>query len=66
MTRPVPRIASFFRELKRRKVYQVTAAYVLLAAAGLELVDILVPSTSLPEFNEHGSSPDASCRQATG
>ncbi len=37
--------------MKRRKVYQVTAAYVVLAAAGVELVDILVPDTSLPEWS---------------
>ncbi|MGD2122260.1 MAG: tetratricopeptide repeat protein [Gemmatimonadota bacterium] len=51
MARFRSRLGFFFRELKRRKVYQVTAAYVVLAAAGMELVDILVPDTSLPEWS---------------
>ena len=51
MARLPSRIAAFFLELRRRKVYQVTVAYVLLAAAGIELVDILVPDTSLPDWS---------------
>lgn len=47
---PLSRLAGFLRELKRRKVYQVTAIYVVLAVGGLELLDVLIPSTRLPEW----------------
>lgn len=43
-------IAEFFRELKRRKVYQVSAIYVVLAVGGLEVLDLLIPATELPEW----------------
>ena len=46
----VQSLVRFLRELKRRKVYQVTVVYVLLAVGAMELVDILVPSTQLPEW----------------
>ena len=42
------RLGRFFRELKRRKVYQVTAVYVVLAIGVLEILDLLVPATTLP------------------
>ena len=42
------RVSRFFRELKRRKVYRMTAVYVVLAVGMLEILDLLVPSTSLP------------------
>ncbi|MDX1646443.1 MAG: tetratricopeptide repeat protein [Longimicrobiales bacterium] len=45
---PLRRLARFFGELKRRKVYQVTAVYVVLAVGVLELLDLLVPATTLP------------------
>lgn len=48
---PLRRVASFLRELKRRKVYQVTAIYLVLAVGGLELLDLLIPATSLPEWS---------------
>ena len=41
---------SFFKELKRRKVYQVGVVYLVLAIGGLEFADALVPSTRLPEW----------------
>lgn len=44
------RIVGFLRELKRRKVYQVTALYALLAVGGLEILDLLIPETRLPEW----------------
>lgn len=43
-------ILSFFSELKRRKVYRVAAAYVIVAAGALQLVDLMVPATRLPEW----------------
>lgn len=48
--RLLTRASDFFRELKRRKVYQVTAIYVVLAVGGLELLDLLIPSTRLPQW----------------
>jgi TolB-like protein/Flp pilus assembly protein TadD len=42
------RLSRFLGELKRRKVYQVTVVYVVLAAGGLELASVLLPSTRLP------------------
>ncbi|MEJ2514569.1 MAG: tetratricopeptide repeat protein [Gammaproteobacteria bacterium] len=50
MARPLKRLSTFLSELKRRKVYQVTAVYVVLAVAGMELLDVLIPSTSLPSW----------------
>lgn len=44
------RLRGFLVELKRRRVYRVAVAYVLVAAATLELVDIVVPSTRLPDW----------------
>lgn len=45
------RIKRFFTELKRRKVYQVTVVYVVLTVGSLELLDILIPETALPEWS---------------
>lgn len=45
-------ILDFLSELKRRKVYRVAVAYVLVAAGTLELVDVVVPSTRLPEWSD--------------
>ncbi len=50
MARPFHSIGRFFSELKRRKVYQVTAVYLVLAVAGMELLDVLIPSTQLPQW----------------
>lgn len=50
MADPLRRLGGFLIELKRRKVYRVAAVYVVVAIAALELVDILVPSTRLPEW----------------
>lgn len=46
------RLVTFFRELQRRRVYQVTAIYVVLAVGGLELASILLPSTRLPGWSD--------------
>ena len=43
-------MGSFLSELKRRKVYQATAIYLALTFGGLELLDLLIPSTRLPEW----------------
>lgn len=50
MPRPFKRLATFLSELKRRKVYQVTVVYVVLAVAGMELLDVLIPATNLPQW----------------
>ena len=46
------RLGSFLAELKRRRVYQVAAVYLVVAVAALELADVLVPATTLPEWSE--------------
>ncbi len=45
---PLRRVTLFLAELKRRKVYRVTAIYLVLAAGGLEVASVLLPSTTLP------------------
>lgn len=51
MTPPLlRRVGRLLRELKRRKVYQVTAVYVVLAVGVLEILDLLVPTTTLPSW----------------
>jgi TolB-like protein/Flp pilus assembly protein TadD len=44
------RIRDLVREIKRRKVFAITVVYVVLAAGALELLDILIPATRLPEW----------------
>jgi TolB-like protein len=50
MPDPLNRLHSFLVELKRRKVYQVTITYVVVAFVGLEAVDLLMPATTLPAW----------------
>lgn len=50
MPSPLLRLGSFLRELKRRKVYQVTVVYVVLAVGALEVLDLIIPETSVPEW----------------
>lgn len=50
MARPFDKLRTLLSELKRRKVYQVTAVYLVLAVAGMELLDVLIPSTQLPPW----------------
>jgi len=50
MSDPLNRLHSFLVELKRRKVYQVTITYVVVAFVGLEAVDLLMPATTLPAW----------------
>lgn len=44
------RFIRFLAELGRRRVYRATVLYVVLAAGALEMLDILIPSTTLPEW----------------
>ena len=46
------RMIGFFRELKRRKVYRVAVVYLIGAMAGLELIDVLVPASRLPDWSD--------------
>lgn len=39
-----------FRELKRRNVYKVAVTYVVVAFVGLQAVDLLIPTTTLPPW----------------
>jgi TolB-like protein/Flp pilus assembly protein TadD len=50
MRRAWTRLIRFLSELARRKVYRATVLYVVLAAGALEVLDILIPSTTLPEW----------------
>ena len=45
-----PDPVSFFSELKRRKVFRVFAAYIVIAWLMLQVVDILAPMLELPEW----------------
>lgn len=45
---------SFFRELKRRNVFRVGAAYVVVAWLLLQVADTLVPALRLPEWFHSG------------
>ena len=42
------RLGRFLGELKRRRVYRVSAIYLVLAIGGLELASVLLPATRLP------------------
>jgi len=44
------KLSLFLAELKRRKVYQVAITYVVVVFVGLEAVDLLIPSTTLPAW----------------
>lgn len=48
MSRIFRELGRFFRELKRRNVYKVAVAYLAVAFVGLQTVDLLIPSTTLP------------------
>ncbi|MBI4545001.1 MAG: response regulator [Gemmatimonadetes bacterium] len=48
--KPVPRIRSFLRELKRRKVYQVGLVYVAVGAGLTQLADAVFPALLLPDW----------------
>lgn len=45
-------VRTFLAELRRREVYGTAIVYVILAAGALELVDVLVPATRLPEWSD--------------
>jgi TolB-like protein/Tfp pilus assembly protein PilF len=52
MADPLGQFRAFLGELKRRKVYRVTAVYVVVAIAGFELLDVVVPASRLPEWSD--------------
>lgn len=52
MADPFRSIGTFLAELRRRKVYRVAAAYLIVAVGSLEIVDIVVPSTRLPDWSD--------------
>jgi TolB-like protein len=41
---------SFFNELKRRKVYRVAAVYLAIVFLTLQIIDLLIPATTLPDW----------------
>lgn len=43
-------LRSFLVELKRRRVYRVAVTYVAVVFVGLQAVDLVVPSTTLPSW----------------
>lgn len=45
-------LRAFLVELKRRKVYRVAVVYLVVAIGALELAEVLVPATRLPEWAE--------------
>lgn len=51
MRRLIRRVGDLLVQLRRRKVYQATAIYLVLAVGGLEVLDILVPQTRLPGWS---------------
>lgn len=50
MTDQPKKSLGFFRELKRRNVYTVAIGYIALAYLALQFVDLLIPSTRLPDW----------------
>jgi len=50
MTDQPKKSAGFFRELKRRNVYKVAIGYIALVYIALQFVDLLIPSTRLPDW----------------
>lgn len=50
MTKPSNTPLRFLAELKRRKVYRVTVAYILVTFLTLQVIDLLIPATTLPEW----------------
>lgn len=50
MTDQPKKSPGFFRELKRRNVYTVAIGYIALAYLALQFVDLLIPSTRLPDW----------------
>jgi len=50
MPNVLDRLRGFLAEMKRRKVYQVSAVYAVVAVGGLELLSVVVPATTLPTW----------------
>jgi TolB-like protein/Flp pilus assembly protein TadD len=43
---------NFLAELKRRKVYRASIAYVAIAFIALQIIDLLIPTTNLPPWSD--------------
>ena len=52
MTDLLKRVHRFVRELRRRNVYRVAAAYLAVAFVGLQAARLLVPPTTLPTWGD--------------
>jgi len=50
MTKAADKPTGFFRELKRRNVYRVAVAYLAVAFLTLQIIDLLIPATTLPDW----------------
>ena len=51
---PFPKLlkmTGFFEELKRRKVYRVAAAYIVVAGGTIQLASVVFPAWDLPEWS---------------
>lgn len=48
MPNALENIRRFFAELRRRNVYRVAATYLVVAFVGLQVVNLLIPATTLP------------------
>src|SRR6478752_10242016 len=44
-------MAGFFHEIKRRKVYRVAAAYVVVAGGAIQLASVVFPAYELPTWS---------------
>ena len=52
MTENKGRPLHFLAELKRRKVYRASIAYVAIAFIALQIIDLLIPTTNLPSWSD--------------
>ena len=50
MTKQTNAPVRFLAELKRRKVYRVAVAYLVVIFLTLQIIDLLIPATTLPEW----------------
>ncbi len=50
MSDEINKLSGFLRELKRRNVYRVVTVYAAVAFIALEVIDLLIPSTTLPDW----------------
>ena len=50
MTNKKSKPLHFLAELKRRKVYRASVAYIAIAFIALQIIDLLIPTTNLPSW----------------